>query len=180
MKHRLFNLLTVLSLLLCLAFVAVWVQGYWRVYRYLYESGRTAQGTSLGQIVSAKGHLGWTQTNYRWTGPEVRGRNSPKWGWPGPYGGWQSNDAVLTAPSPANVWPQWESFRSIDPLDGGTRWSLGIPCWMPVLMFALLPAGQLTVGLRRRRRFNAGRCLRCGYDLRATPGRCPECGAAAR
>ena len=42
-----------------------------------------------------------------------------------------------------------------------------------ILFFSVRVATQLWFGRKRRAH---GRCATCGYDLRATPDRCPECG----
>lgn len=41
---------------------------------------------------------------------------------------------------------------------------------------AILPILWLIRRVRTARFTTTGRCARCGYDLRGTPGRCPECG----
>ncbi len=54
---------------------------------------------------------------------------------------------------------------------------LWIPLWLPLLLFALAPVAHLRRQRQAWRRGVNGLCVRCGYDLRASPGRCPECGA---
>ena len=50
---------------------------------------------------------------------------------------------------------------------------------LPFWFLIFLPTALLIPLLRRRKRITprVGFCKACGYDLRATPARCPECGA---
>jgi hypothetical protein len=58
---------------------------------------------------------------------------------------------------------------------------VGAPYWALVLLAGLTSAASgRSVLKRRRQRLVEGRCPTCGYDLRATPDRCPECGTAAK
>jgi len=53
------------------------------------------------------------------------------------------------------------------------------PHWLVALPFAVIPAWHIPSAARRRRRLTRGLCPQCGYDLRGSPGRCPECGSGS-
>jgi hypothetical protein len=51
------------------------------------------------------------------------------------------------------------------------------PCWSLASLTVMPPAVWI---IRNRRQFARGHCKVCGYDLRAMPNMCPECGTVPR
>ena len=71
--------------------------------------------------------------------------------------------------------PQWKPGVLSQSLIRGTRgWELVIPDWAILIVAGLVCALWWRYG--RRTLQPPGCCDSCGYDLRATPDRCPECG----
>lgn len=54
--------------------------------------------------------------------------------------------------------------------------AIRIPCWLLAIVFAILPLSVGRARWIRGQRKRKGLCLGCGYDLRFSDGRCPECG----
>jgi hypothetical protein len=61
----------------------------------------------------------------------------------------------------------------------GKWWVVTVPTWCVATATLVLPGVEVARRVRKRRRAAGATCAACGYDLCATPDRCPECGAAS-
>ncbi|HEX8913159.1 MAG TPA: hypothetical protein VF796_12440, partial [Humisphaera sp.] len=95
--------------------------------------------------------------------------------WPGVQVTWYRIEIPWSASGGDLAGPPREPFR------GTAETYLNFSYWLLLAVAAALPVAHV-VGwaVRRMRRHPPGWCPACGYDLRATPSRCPECGAVPR
>ncbi|HEY7089832.1 MAG TPA: hypothetical protein VH518_17170 [Tepidisphaeraceae bacterium] len=170
MKRRLFTLLSAVSLLLCMATVGLWVRSYW-AFDVLTRFTLTDDHALHGVIF-------WTQHGSCALRRSVAGRQAIPFNYPH-LGEWQWN--VNSNQNPLGTLRYGFIFDRDErggPNSGYYRWmTIGVPLWLLAIFFAVCPTWWLVRELRRRAALRAvGRCKNCGYDLRATPDRCPECG----
>jgi hypothetical protein len=169
MRRRLLNLVTILSLLLCVAVCVLWVRSYysgseWATYQAADGAYFCAE-SCRGAVRFARGRS------------ELVGNLPTGWNL---FHGVNSFDVTWLRPEPAYEFLGIGFAATNNGVTGtASRW-VSVPHAYLLAATLLLPARQAWVGVQaRRRRTRVGVCPACGYDLRASPGRCPECGKEA-
>jgi hypothetical protein len=180
--RKLSMLLTAISLLACAAVCTAWARSYARSEKLTWR-GEHGQHS----LRSAPGHV--VLSLYAWY-PDG----------PGPIRGKPGITFEQDQPTPAAVelmtifllcsdasartvhwdhagfaWSQRRSSRDLIATGVAPFWSVTLATATPSLGWSMLGCFSL---VRRRRQKSAGLCPACGYDLRATPDRCPECGTS--
>jgi hypothetical protein len=167
-RRRLFTICSAISLLLCCATVVIWVCSYWRGCAIGLYDTQAAAGPRLSYY--ARSYWGCIELN-RYSTPHASRSGTPLRGF-----------RAVAWESPGKSYQGVFQLNTVAGAPASTIVQLRFPNWLAAILFAIAPTYWLLVGPRRRRakRRKLGLCLHCGYDLRATPDRCPECGAVAR
>jgi hypothetical protein len=198
------NALTAISLLLCVATSALWVWSYWHtpslgLARSRDTGGHLDYSVSFFECTAGASVFGHQATRVTAELLRVPGANRPP-RFSFPPSEWKftwNATCSLSGPylSLAQLgWPRGSQHRfwNFEITDSGIEQLPGfetrtrfvrLPLSFIAALAALAPliAGENWRRLRRsRRRASCGLCSSCGYDLRATPDRCPECATIKR
>ena len=181
LARLLFTLCSAASLLLCVAVCVLWVRSH-RTETELYRESGGGHVFRNDWFSLAGGRFHWTRREgvsgtaadpYAENVWEQRPRRAraAAWGYgiAARPGEWQVLGVeyvfIVDHPGPYPLW----------------RRGVWVPCSLVAAACGVLPALWLRRARQRgraRARTAAKLCPACGYDLRASPDRCPECGAA--
>ena len=181
-RRRLFVTLSILSLLLCMAIAMLWCGSYlftpkvnhfsiypgtheWRWHIFASARGGTLIGfhwdpTPRAEVVAS--------CPRGWVWEPLVGSTPPE--------GWMhlTTEHIDLLGFRYGSEPKYLSSPSASGRVGV------IPFWFLFMLCAILPLRWMLLirgRWRREKRRKLGLCEHCGYDLRGSPDRCPECGA---
>jgi hypothetical protein len=180
LARHLFTLCSAASLLLCVAAGVLWVRSYSHPFLLYYDWLNTA-----GQIEARSVYCHSDNGAVEITADRTIA-HTDHWAksFMGEPRGWQhfgfSRKPRLQSLRDGFSFRRFLEPGSVSGLTVGVT-SVAAPYWFCTLGLATAPVLWLT---RRRPwqradRRRAGLCPQCGYDLRASPERCPECGTRA-
>lgn len=184
---RPFALGAAISFVFCCALLILWLRSYWGsdfICRRTFDSADSFSVTHRDHMLSfSHGEIRFSRgTDTLFVGgmaPPGKAVGAVDWSW-GRLGvghmGWES-------PAPRTFlirlgFASWDDGMETSFSSDGRRY-FSAPIWLGVLLFLILPGVWVMKRMRARRQVLAGKCAGCGYDLRATPVRCPECGMEA-
>ena len=188
MRRRLLNLVTALSVLACAGVAWLWVRSYstsdlFHAARPRYHGDVTFWVADELRVLN--GRATYTRTFNSSRGAKYRASVEERWRTEQKSGRFHRSVRPKPPPAIGRGGVSFAGFhfaRSEYRRNDGTvcqaRHTATIPLWCPLVVAAGLPAFGIVGRYRARWRRQHGRCLACNYDLRATPGRCPECGTS--
>ncbi len=193
MLRRLLLILSALSLLVCVVLTAACVYGQWRAHWFGWTRTDSEANTWRAvDVVSGSSGVFLFRQHYDFQEPgkalvyaqderRVQGASheiTAPVGNPFVQGRYASRSSFYNRigfgydRGPAVYQADYGPYNRRDDLAHVPYWSL-----IAAFLGAGLPSVRAVIARRRSsRRLAAGCCLLCGYDLRGTPGRCPECG----
>jgi hypothetical protein len=141
-----------LSLLICMAAPVLWVRSYWRSDRIEF-----AVAHHLMQLEAGTGYAGFTFYNF-WCGDRLR--------WPE-----YTSHKIMPDDDPLYL-PVIYFYRQ----SYGHDFHVYLPYWLVLMISLAVFTACMVLRNKRLALAHRGLCTVCGYDLRASPDRCPECG----
>jgi hypothetical protein len=181
-KCRLLNVLAGVSLVLGLALIVLWASSYWLHLSLTYWGSVGPNNQRSYQLRSLPNHLTVEFMDNIFP-PANRNDYIPTRNEGFSESRWETNVNRYGPQGfgPRQVPTEWFYIYSsagkavADPAIYYSTWII-IADWLIAPVFFTLPAIWWRQWFIRRKRHGLGLCEKCGYDLRATPDRCPECG----